>query len=173
MTPTKTAQELGISEAEHSGLLRLKTHFETAKLEIVGYDDLKGLYRADPPDEIRATMGFAMDFGSAIVESDDYDCGCAACIGGHLSLMMEGHDVTGNCFTRFALDFANDYVTSREYDHPLGALFYPHDVHPNEWGLITPKLAAEAIGNFLTTGKPDWKGIAARESFPLTAEIDD
>jgi hypothetical protein len=116
-------------------------------------------------DAVRTRLGFAMDFGTAIIPEravEKYDCGCAACIGGHLSLMMQGVDVAGSCFTKEALKEAAIYVSEKDGHPILSALFYP-SVGAKYWPKISPPIAAKAIENTLTTGRPEWKRILADE----------
>ncbi len=78
------------------------------------------------------------------------DCGAVCCIGGHMAL-SHGISVLG----------ARRYVQANE---SLAELFFPDRTvnyqHPG-WRASAPQ-AAQAIINFLTTGKPDWDTVMAK-----------
>jgi len=75
------------------------------------------------------------------------ECGSVCCIGGHIAL-SHGISVQG----------ARRYVQNST---SLSALFFPdltiNQQHPG-WHATGPQ-AAQAILNFLTTGKPDWDAV--------------
>lgn len=97
---------------------------------------------------------------------ETYDCGSAACIGGHIHL-MQGHVTPAENAA---------YVGSR-YDHPvLGPLFFPGQdesiIYNTDGGgsydaeadaltdaayHATPAQAARALRSALTTGRPNWR----------------
>ncbi|TXM69669.1 hypothetical protein [Methylobacterium sp. WL120] len=165
MTTYKTAKKLGITDAEHAGLIELANHLK-GEVCVLPEQAIRGVGsdssgRAD----VETILGFSMSIGAGVPIEDDvkYDCGCVACIGGHLSLRMQGIDITSQKFSISALKIADQYVDSfrGKEDHPLHDLFYPTEfIDFERWDLITPAIAAEAINNFLTTGSPDWSGLA-------------
>jgi hypothetical protein len=172
MTQHLTPDQLQITPAEYDGLVRLRDFFAKTAIPTVVGDDL-GHVESHLDDEVtRTTMGFSMEFGAAIVaeNEDAYSCGCAACIGGHLSLMMEGADLTGSCFTKEGLLKANNYVNRKDGHPTLEKLFYPRQIISDDWSRITPRLAADAIENFLVHGEPLWKSIARREGLRIKGE---
>lgn len=175
MSDYRTHEQLEITQAEFEGLVRLKEHFEHEAISVIPGRDLWGMssYHTEKIDTVKAPLGFDMGYGAAVVDKPEvYHCGCAACIGGHLSLTMQGADIRGNLFSRNALVAANDYVDEQEYHPTLGGLFYPHVILADDWKKISPQMAAQAIESVLITGRADWKKIA--ESHGLrTGEEDD
>lgn len=164
-----TPAQLEITQAEYDGLVKLQEFFAKQAIPTVSGDDLRHVDSWLDEDVTRTTLGFSMEFGAAIVNEneDAYSCGCAACIGGHLSLLMQGADLTASCFTKCGLLEANAYVNRRDGHPTLDDLFYPRAIDADGWKYITPQLASEAIDNFLTHGQPLWKKIALREGIAL------
>ncbi len=153
-----SAELLDITEAERDGLIQLRKAFlsETGPVHIPSdetWGDVKGV------ETIR--VAFSMQFPTAALSPgarEAYGCGCVACIGGHLSLLMQGVDVlTPGPIEISGLQtaVADCYVTEAEFG-PLGPLFYPHDLEV-AWDRISARSAGYAITNFLTTGKPHWE----------------
>ena len=104
--------------------------------------------------------GFNMNY-----EAQRYECGAACCIGGHMSLLMQGVQASGGVFrlTPEEADTASDYVSSKKNSgKKIAALFWPTELSEiesdlaYEWEAITPKMAVRAIDNFLKTGEPNW-----------------
>lgn len=161
MTDYRTPDALGITQAEFDGLTRLVKLFRRKAPTLVPTEDLSGVHPNAEQPMIEARLGFGMTYGTAIVDEPEvYNCGCAACIGGHLSLAMQGLDTTGTCFARAALDEADEYVRGNEYHPVLGKLFYPHVIREHDWKRITAEMAADAIENLLTEGSPLWHEVA-------------
>lgn len=176
MSNYRTPDQLRITQAEFDGLVRLKAHFEHDAISVISGRDLWGMgsSRAEKIDMVKAPLGFDMGYGAAVVDKPDvYHCGCAACIGGHLSLSMQGADIRGNLFSRDALVTANEYVDDKEYHPVLGDLFYPKVVVASDWKKISPQMAAQAIQNVLVTGGADWKTIANSQGLRTRHEDDE
>ena len=110
------------------------------------------------PAEIRGSLGFNMMFGAGL-PVDQHTCGSACCLGGHVSLKMQGFDTHGNTFPLAALEAAAKYVStygSLGDNKPLDKLYYVEDIHSDAWDSITPQMAAESLERMLRTGDPDW-----------------
>jgi hypothetical protein len=170
MTKYLTPEQLGIKQEEFDGLVKLREFFSKESRPTVIDDDLQNVEEFLDDEVVRTIMGFSMGYGAAVVgdeSADAYSCGCAACIGGHLSLVMQGADVSASCFTKDGLIEANNYVVSQEGHPTLDNLFYPREIYTDDWNRITPKLAADAIDNYLTHASPLWKSIAIREGLRL------
>lgn len=88
------------------------------------------------------------------------ECGSVACIGGTVAMFMRLHDPSA-------------YVTQHDaHRTKLDTLYYPRwnngrnvalkaprgydDDGSLYWERITPKMAAQAVDNFLRTGTPNW-----------------
>ncbi|PZP71796.1 hypothetical protein [Methylorubrum populi] len=168
MTSFKTADDLGISDQEHAGLIKIMEHFRTPAAPPRLDDDfvpgadlgVAGSYR----------LGFSMQVPTSTTHENEFQCSCVACIGGHLSLMMHGVPLSNEevWLTPNEMDVADRYVYRHDPERGgkgvLATLFYP----PQEvlrfgcWGEITPITAALAIENVLTKGDADWADAAHR-----------
>ena len=111
-----------------------------------------------------------------VVRAGQYECGTVACIGGWLSLHLQGVDISQRLvsLTPKQVDTSDKYVNAfgqaenREGHEPgarageaLSILFYPpeQDRKGNtilDMETVTPAQAAKAIRNFLESGDPKW-----------------
>lgn len=173
MTKTyKTAADLRITPEEHAGLIYLMGQFrgEHAPEKVrdgefnglLGFsvEKLRGI-----PEVLNTRLGFHMSYGTALPTGQfpvrgRYECGTAACIGGHLSLHMQGFDTTGNSFPMSALmradNYVNDFGAWAADPTVLDRLFYPNGLTFGAYDKITPEMAAQAIENALIDGTPGW-----------------
>lgn len=176
----KTAAELGITEQEHAGLIALGEHLR-GQVCTIPNDYLLSTenaieHGALKDGVIETILGFSMSVGTGVpyeFAGQKYECGCVACIGGHLSLQIQGVDITQRAFSRDELRIADKYVMRfrDRQDHPLYGLFYPHVIKDNLWDRITPSVASEAIFNFLETGDAGWDNLA--DAHDITLQSDD
>jgi hypothetical protein len=125
----KTAEELGISEAQKDALSKTLVLLETGKLK-----------HTSPPDDftyLGGTESFTGQFNMNCWRHTFKECGSICCIGGTAELI-------GNVDFTFALG-------------KLQGLFYPPiEVVGTDWGRITPSQAATALRSYLTTGDARW-----------------
>lgn len=176
MPQYRSPDELNITPGEHAALVRLMSTFRQKPVPLVPSDDVTTVHAAKFRDieKVEDFLGFAMNYGASMVdEPKAYNCGCAACIGGHMSLAMQGQDTMGTCFTKEALEIADRYVTDREYHAVLGQLFYPRVIYSKDWSQITARMAAEAIENVLTIGRPKWKSIGQAHGLMIDPDEDE
>ncbi|TNC14888.1 hypothetical protein FF100_04735 [Methylobacterium terricola] len=139
-----SAKRLGLSEEELNALIQTRRMLAEAK---IGHAPGEGM------------AGFNMNY-----QAKRWDCGAACCIGGHMSLLMQGVPSSDGVFvlTREEAITAGDYVNRREFDHVLSPLFFPRELEELDndigglWDKITPEMAVRAIDSFLLTGNPNW-----------------
>lgn len=168
----KTAQELKISFEEHAGLIHILGIFERQAIphQTSGFASMHTgalILASERRDRIKTrAVGFNMGYGASVRVNANHDrvaetCGTACCIGGHLSLHMQGFDVERDrTFPVAAFVKANNYVMGfdeEDHDHPLYDLFFPQDV--GDYDQLTVSHAAQATRNFLTTGHSNWQRI--------------
>ena len=179
----KTAAELGISQAEHDALVELVPYFRTKVCTIPDHD-LKGIgssgVSAIDGIVVETELGFHMNHGAGLARDEKkYDCGCIACIGGHVSLRMQGLAYGTRLFTGPQLRRANGYVMDHDPRDSgdftgLNGLFFPNNVIvERDWDKIRPDLASDAIENFLTRGEADWESIAKANDLTIVGSADD
>ncbi len=140
-----SAADLGLSEKERMALI------QTRRMLL---DD------SVPYPAEYGKPGFNMNY-----EARRFDCGAACCIGGHMSLIMQGAMPDNGVFklNRPQSDIAASYVRDKKEGHKIGKLFYPEELYDidhklaRSWHKITPEMAIAAIDSFLMTGKPNWK----------------
>ena len=176
----KTHIELGISEAERAGLIKVRDYLRgpgagTFEPEQNWDDD------AAPYDEARLMFNMGETCSA-------YECGTVACIGGSLSLALEGillrpslivgagEQSRANAYVRKhyvggspegAEPFLHDPRMRPIYDAAPGIakLFYPRPIE--DWDGINTADAADAIDNFLAIGDPLWSAIAIAKGAAL------
>ncbi|GJE78057.1 hypothetical protein [Methylorubrum suomiense] len=156
-----SARRLGIKPAEHRALVRVA--------EIIGASAYAPDDELISPDvnEAEATTGLSFNMGW---QAKAYDCGTSCCIGGHVSLHMQGVDLSAEhiCITADERDEAQAYVNQSDPSlhgyGPLSPLYYPG--HNNNgccsmsvMDAARPGDAVHAIRNFLTTGRPEWEEV--------------
>ncbi|MFC7661685.1 hypothetical protein ACFQWF_01620 [Methylorubrum suomiense] len=123
MTQTrfKPAAELNITNEERAAFIRLMEHFRTPAApptvppeRALSYlDFIRSPDMVNPTAEIR--LGFNMAAVAQALELPGYNCGAVLCIGGHMSLMLEGVDVTEVAtvlMTPEMMTRAGEYVTA-------------------------------------------------------------
>lgn len=179
----KTAAELGISQAEHDALVELVPYFRTQVCTIpesraIGVG--ASLDKETCALRIETILGFSMNFGAAVPRKgvdNTYDCGCIACIGGHVSLRMQGLPLGHKVFTGPQLVEANKYVIALDPDQTgedgLSDLYYPRSIRGSDWSRLDPSLASQAIENFLTTGDAKWRQIGKAAGLGIVASEED
>lgn len=129
-------KELGISIKEMNALRKVRDGLREGRFRHVTSPEL---------DEDAKVKKDKPLFNMEKACATGYECGTVACIGGWVALQM-----------KIAPEEAAKYV----YDGrstSLDKLYFPDVV--KEWDLITPKKAAKAIDNFLTTGDPQWRKV--------------
>jgi hypothetical protein len=77
-------------------------------------------------------------------------CGSIGCIGGYVGMTMGKSTYE-----------ASDYVFDNENGGPFDELYFPKFV--DDYGTVTPRQAAAAICNFLSTGDPGWRNAIAAD----------
>lgn len=98
-------------------------------------------------------------------ETEAFECGAAACIGGHAFLLGQGFDVSGRVQAQAierASDFTFAFETSPYFEHAwqrrVSRLFYPQELWGN-WSDILPSEAVVAIDNFFNGADYPWDGV--------------
>ncbi len=180
MTQYKSAQDLGISVEEFDGLIAIMNHLRDSHIIHASTGtDMASWIDVAPDEVVQTRIGFNMGVptGTNSKTKREYDCGCVACIGGHLSLYLQGVNVLSASLEPVILEpkhteVANNYVIKREYNSPFSDLFYPKNLS-QDWDGITPATAAQAIENFLTSGDPNWEHACRVNGQSSFTEIDD
>jgi len=90
------------------------------------------------------------------------DCGTVACIGGWVSISIQGFAVEAELIPYAIRSSASQYVWEG-YSKALDQLYYPREVYV-DWETITASEAATAIANFLTSGDPSWDFVVAERT---------
>jgi hypothetical protein len=178
----KTAAELNISQAEHDALAALIPYLQgqvctlpSRDASTLGSHSESAICNLD----LETELGFHMNFGAALAKQKLYDCGCVACIGGHVSLRMQGLEYGQKRFTGPQLKRADQYVMSLDPREEgsyggLAGLYYPNDsIYSDDWDKIRPDLASQAITNFLTTGDAQWRSIAEANGLRTVDSMED
>lgn len=145
----KTAEQLGITDQEYDALIKVKEFLATienprdvqSEYPIQNFDKL-------PPQQAKFNMRNPVE---------KYDCGTACCIGGWMSLYMQGVQlVQPVTITGLNATMASRFVYDRKSD-PLQPLFFPlKDDSDEYWDGLTPMDAIVQIELFLTTGEVTW-----------------
>lgn len=135
----KTADELGITQSEFDALLWVKDNLENE----------------------RFVKRFDMSFSNWAT-----DCGTTYCIGGWVAVKMSGKAPNEEGEYDVNWDGVDSYVYSHSWNnkekpprHLIDRLYYPIDADLDDWEDITQHQGAEAIGNFLNTGNPEWRSV--------------
>lgn len=140
----KTSQELGITEQERDALIKVKEFLKKLSppknyASRVNHEDDE----LETPGEARFNMNR---------EVARYDCGTGCCIGGWMSLYMQGVPLRRNVvLTQEQVNAARRYVINRPDE--LNDLFYPNRI---DYDAITPADAIAQIEQFLRTGEATW-----------------
>lgn len=125
----KTADELGLSDAQKGALMKVLVLLETGRLQ---HREMIG--DADSADEPTFCENFNMRWWTA-----DHPCGTVACIGGTAELV-------GNVkFDGWIMNAG------------LMGLFWPRPMTETQICKITPAQAAIALRSYLTTGNAHWE----------------
>lgn len=172
-----TNEQLKISPKELAGLIHIRDVFanpaKAPPLVITDEHENNGFSYAATfnPGQADGALGFTMRFGGVVNRDEDkrFNCGSAACIGGHLKLHLDGYDIEGDRFPNGALADANLYVMRRDpvtdkgkKHGPIAHLFFPYEID-GYWHLIQAKHAAEAITNFIEEGDAKWLQVMKEE----------
>lgn len=181
----KTARQLKLTQPEFDALIKVR---DLLRAEVIHHDkhDAEITFDREVDDTGRDVPLFNMATAAAT-----YECGSVACIGGNMSLIMQGVRLTSE---RIGLTFeqaniADSYVfshrpstiglpssNSRKRHRGLTALFYPRELGTmsednvdtvSDWERITPAAAVDAIDNFLETGDPKWEDVGRKHGIPL------
>lgn len=148
----KTFQELGITELEHTSLIKV--------LELLKSGALK--HRPNDASGLDIPMAFNMG-----VTADQGDCGSVCCIGGWTSVFMQGSQTDKNGLYLYDDHLADRYVM--EAQGALEKLFFPPQTEDG-YEAITEVMAAEALENYLHTGDAEWESILPEGSILLDDE---
>jgi len=130
-----SAADLGIDPEVRDALIQVLHLFETEEL----------VHVLDPTETVRPIEGklFSMNEWAT-----HFPCGTVRCIGGWAETFMP------HC----PLDADGDPLW--QYTKELEDLFYPPlGAHPSHYG-STPKQAAMALRNYLTTGSAQWETVS-------------
>lgn len=141
-----TAEKLGITTQEREALLKVKRFLKTLKLP----KDLLSLERNLGKVAEEAPALFYMNRAVS-----HFDCGTAGCVGGWMSLYMQGIPLKNK--VAIPIDVAvtaENYVRNIRHGGPLTQLFYPQNFERYDY--ITPQHAVAEIETFLRTGKATW-----------------
>ncbi len=159
----KTAEQLRITKEEYNALLKTMEHLETHQPPMAadaGYgNDSLDYFNIDKP-EVETRIGFNMGYEARLVKTQKFECGAVACIGGHMSLHMQGVPALSDGPIRLTDGQARQALlyVNIERSRALKPLFFPDQkiIGSAAWGTIRPDTAAHAIRGFLTTGGADW-----------------
>lgn len=181
VTKFKSADELGISEEERDALIKVMYHLYSDDVPLTPRATLAVPMEQHIPAfgilrPVEATLGFCMSFTGQAVPREHFHCGAVACIGGHVSLLMQGVDVLSNGIVQITPDQARETMNYTESaSGGLNALFYPPDtdVPARKWGLISAVSAAYATASYLTYGHPEWPAALAQGGQPELVYVAD
>jgi hypothetical protein len=147
MPKYKTAKQLKITSGERKWLIETMKVLKTVKT-----------------DEVKPINGFDLQFDMNVVVKpiDGHFCGAAGCIKGWMGLLSfhagKQHELDlGRNLKRGDLIGA---VDDMENSPVLEGLFYPDGI---DYDTVTSKVAAKAIGSFLTIGDPKFVKNGARK----------
>jgi hypothetical protein len=142
----KSAKELGLKNEYLSALIKTLVLLETGKLE-----KHENLYDDDGMTTYIPRSGDAKYSGLFNMGewATNYDCGTVACIGG-----------TAELVGGLKIGELNRLSTSGYSRHHLHDLFFPPIEDCKKfYAEISLEEAAQALRNYLTTGKPKWKEV--------------
>jgi hypothetical protein len=144
----KPAHELSLNAAQYDALCKTLVLLETGKITHIKTDpELKSCWSLDKNNEFSGH--FNMRYWGGLIGSHyyrrGYECGTISCIGG-LAELVAGKPVFHNGSSTYNPD-------------TLHYLFNPSCIPVTQWDEITTEQAAQALRNFLTTGRPNWKEI--------------
>lgn len=148
MTTYKTAAELGIKEGEHAVLLMAK--------DWLAKNDQTREYR---PIEGNGKFSFFM--GRTI--DHDYkpepDCRSQGCIWGLCHVLAAVHEVNAFRTSPYGKNHTYD-VSQYGVSVPLDTLFFPHRHNKDiSYSGVTPRMAADWIEHWMTTGKFNFEAL--------------
>lgn len=83
---------------------------------------------------------------------DPQGCGTVMCIGGHAKFFMLGCCRVQD-YSKVIADYVHEHRSQALYE-----LYFPHNINIS-WDDITPRMAAEAIDNFMRYNDPRWRTI--------------
>lgn len=184
----KTYEELGIKQAEYNALITVRDmldrHAAESEALFAGIDarwsalpnaanghtiNGLGVFNMSLPMVLpdADTIASMEDYGIKIKSS--WHCGTVGCIGGWASLVMQDV-ITDNehgpvNVDMYAANEASYFVRKHdERGSPLHELFYPYVIRASRWRDITPRIAVQAIDNFMTNGDPDWVSLLPEDA---------
>lgn len=166
-----SATRLGLTGPEHDALVAMMNHFRTPAAPPRMPKEQWELFAAkvDNFEEggTSARIAFAMNFQAHRLDVEEFECGAVACIGGHVSLILQGVNVLANeivVLTPEQAKVARWYVGDADENDPRQCLYYPPEEHViyGRWAEITPLTASYAIENFLTKHDADWRNALKR-----------
>jgi hypothetical protein len=145
-----TAKQLNITEEERVALLKVKRYLK----KLPTPEDVDSRYKhmlSEVVNEAPALFNMNRAIGR-------YDCGTACCIGGWMSIAMQGIPLRSK--VAIPVNVANkatEYVQKAQWlNQPIDRLFYPQSGELVKYDSITPTRAVEEIETFLKTGRATW-----------------
>ena len=184
----KTYEELGIKQAEYNALITVRDmldrHAAESEALFAGIDTpWRALPHAANGHTINGLGVFNMSVPMLLPDESaiphmtergvkvkpSWHCGTVGCIGGWASLVMQGV-ITGNehgpvNVDMYAANEASHFVRKHdERGSSLHELFYPYVIRSSRWRDITPRIAVQAIDNFMTKGDPDWPSLLPEDA---------
>lgn len=158
-----THTQLCITADEHAGLIQVRDHLRR-QAPVHVRDEVTAYHSRSRQVTTEGRLGFNMEVAAGRPDDPEgWDCGSVACIGGHLSLILQGYRLTDTSFPVDALKAAAKWTLSfmpqgpGEEQKTLYRLFFP-DAGPG-YHNITPAQAADAIDDLLTRGNPNWHNL--------------
>lgn len=139
----KTAADLGISEGDIVGLIKVLGMLERREVQHVDVPDSSDV-------RMQPTADHLFNMGNTYIV---VDCKTAACIAGTSDLF---------CGTNFVTK-KNKTLRSKKMPCGLTELFAP-SIPEAEWDFITTDQAAAALRSYLTTGEANWAEALGRSA---------
>lgn len=133
-----SAADLNITEEQKDALCKTLVVFETGKVKHVSRDFVENSPITTNESSFSGLFNMRSWGAGCVVQ----ECGTIACIGGTAELLA-GKSI---------------FMYRSEYTDALYDLFFP-SLCGNDWYNITVEQASQALRNYLTNGKPDWKSV--------------
>jgi hypothetical protein len=175
-----TPKELGIEPWEFRHLIKVRDYLRTRKPPLVEDPQDGDLDDEEICEQKLYLEGRQTRFNMA-VQAAFFDCGTAFCIGGLVKLSQLTGGELPEEGVRLSLPRQKaivDYVESKRSrwrplwlgtDIPIEDLYYPDDLDEEDWAKVLPEQAAQAIDNFLNTGKSKWAEVVTASELCPTA----
>jgi hypothetical protein len=145
-----TANQLNITEEERVALLKVKRYLK----KLPTPEDVDSRYKHTLSEVVNEAPAL-FNMNRAI---DRYDCGTACCIGGWVSIAMQGIPLRSK--VAIPVNVANKatkYVGKAQWlARPIDQLFYPESGDLLTYDSIIPTRVVEEIETFLKTGRATW-----------------